>query len=171
MEWSYLNQNVEFRIKSPTVKAIRLVLFTLPGVFLVGWILLQELDLLPFIIRLPISLSYYGLIMMGMCAIGLYAHFKEEFRFQNGILTYVKAFRATQSTPIESVASFYIGSYGPTMFIKVVFLDKEGNVLISFLDDGTSLRKGHLERLLQQYQIPMIDTKTYKQTIEKHRRY
>lgn len=151
--------------------AILLVLFTLPGVFIVIWILLQELDLLPFIVRLPITWSYFGLFLIGICAIGLYAHFKEEFRFQNGILTYVKAFRATQSTPIETVASFYIGSYGPTMFIKIVFLDKEGNVLISFLDDGTSLRKGHLERLVQQYQIPMLDTKTYKQTIEKNRRY
>jgi len=166
-----LNQNVEFKIKSPTVMAILLVLLTLPGVFLVGGILLQELDLLPFIVRLPVSWSYFGLFLIGICSIGLYAHFKEEFRFQNGILTYVKAFRATQSTPIEAVASLYIGSYGPTMFIKIVFLDKEGNVLISFFDDGTSLRRGHLDRLVQQYHIPMLDTKTYKQTIEKHRRY
>ena len=86
----------------------------------------------------------------------VYVGMMEKFELKDGVFSYRKPFKKTQSAAVEDVAR--VAVYG-TVSLKswisdVVFYDKDGNKLINFYDDGTAFRDGKFERALIALKIP-----------------
>lgn len=99
-------------------------------------VLLCGLQILPenywLILLLP------GLLIV-LSGLGTYVALVERFTLKDGLFYYRKPFLKSQSAQVSDVAKVQL--IGGTFGIDTVeFLDAEGNVLISFLDDGTCIR-------------------------------
>lgn len=85
--------------------------------------------------------------------LGLYIWYKEKFYFQNETFTYVKPFSKSQSAAVSQISRVEISTSG---LIRVTFIGKNGEKLLSFLDNGTSFRNNHFIAALMHYNIPVI---------------
>ena len=84
---------------------------------------------------------------------GLYIYHKEKFYFENETFTYIKPFKKSQSATVSQILRVKISTNG---FTRVTFIGKNGEKLISFLDDGTSFRNNRFIAALMHYNIPII---------------
>jgi hypothetical protein len=87
---------------------------------------------------IPISIICGLFFFLGI--LGIYVWNKELMKYENGILTYVKIFKKSQSAKVTDIKYFFIGNTGN--MIKVVLIDEVGETLINFIDDGTAFRTG-----------------------------
>ena len=85
--------------------------------------------------------------------LGLYIWYKEKFFFQNETFTYIKPFRKSQSATILQILRVEIAA---NAIPCVTFIGKNGEKLLSFLDDGTSFRNKRFIAALMHYNIPII---------------
>ncbi len=84
--------------------------------------------------------------------LGLYAYLKEAFILKDGMFTYRKVFRKSQSVKIENISSVVFKGNGT---YKITFLDKDGKVAISFLDDGNAFKDNLFIATLTHHNIPI----------------
>ena len=105
----------------------------------------------------------WGLLMgvLMICAfplllgpLGLYVWHKETFSFKNGTFTYIKPFSKSQSAALEEIRRVELHTNG---FLRICFIGKNEETLISFLDDGTTLSKNYLFAALLHYNIPIVN--------------
>ncbi|MDE6504765.1 MAG: hypothetical protein K2L42_02735 [Clostridia bacterium] len=93
---------------------------------------------------IPDDVGWYFLFLPAfICSLsgfGIYVYIKEAFYLKDGVFTYVKAIKKTQSVKTEDISLVLFRSRG--MFYKIEFYDKNGNVPLEFLDEGTAL-EGH----------------------------
>ena len=85
--------------------------------------------------------------------LGLYVWHKETFSFQNGTFTYTKPFKKSQSATLAQIRRVELHTSG---FLRILFIGKNEEVLISFLDDGTALAKNRLCAALMHHNIPIV---------------
>ncbi len=86
--------------------------------------------------------------------LGLFVWYREEFRLEQGVFTYVFAFRKRQSAALSDVARVEFSvAYA---FPRVTFVGKNGERLLWFSDDGTSLKGNRLIGVLMHYNIPIV---------------
>lgn len=85
---------------------------------------------------------------------GIYVWWREVFRFRDGVFTYVKPFKRSQTAKASEIAVVKTSIWG-NRFLKVVFLNSNEEALISFLDDGAAFRNGKFQRALQWLNIPL----------------
>ncbi len=85
----------------------------------------------------------------------IYGCKKEKFIFENETFTYVKIFKKTQSARLEDIDKVVI-KY--SLISKVKMYDIQGNVLLNFIDDGTSFADGSFIKVLKQRNVKVIES-------------
>lgn len=88
-------------------------------------------------------------------SLGLYVWYKEKFYFKNETFTYIKPFKKSQSAVVSQILRVET-SLTARGFLRVDFIGKNGEKLLSFLDDGTAFRNNYFERALFYYNIPIV---------------
>ena len=83
---------------------------------------------------------------------GIYTCIKEAFSLKDGVFTYVKAIKKTQSVKAEDISSVSFRYQG--FYYKIEFKDKNGNIPLAFLDEGTVLQGNYLINALNHFKIP-----------------
>ena len=102
-----------------------------------------------------VSLLFVSLFFVVLSLLGIYAGKKEKFIFQEKVFTYIKPFKKSQSAHIDEIVRVELKG-GSGAMLRVVFIDKEDKTLLSFLDDGTSLKGNKLFSALMYYDIPIV---------------
>lgn len=147
------DKKYEFCIKSP--KWQRTTFFVFVGISLFGSLLMLILWLaIGFDWGIFVGALLIFAIELLIGGLGLFVWYREEFRFQDGVFTYVAAFNKKKSANIADVARVEFST--AYAFPRITFIDKNGKVLLRFSDDGTSLRKNRLVGLLMHYDIPIV---------------
>lgn len=93
-------------------------------------------------------------ISLILSLLGLYVWHKEVFYFKNQIFTYIKPFKKSQSAELSQISRVEISHSG---ILRITFIGKNGEKLISFFDDGTSFRNNELVSALMHYNIPITN--------------
>ena len=88
-----------------------------------------------------------------LAPLGLYVWYKEKFLLKDGTFTYIKPFKNSQSAKVEDLLRVEISLAG---IPRVTFIGKNGEKLISFLDDGTCINKNVFVSSLMHYDIPIV---------------
>lgn len=87
-----------------------------------------------------------------IACLGIYVYIKEKFILKNGVFTYIKVFKKAQSAPVDSIEEVIFHSN--FLLVKVEFLNKKGESVISFLDDGTAYENIVFLDALTKLEIP-----------------
>ena len=145
-------ENFDFCITAPKWQKICFIVFAVLGT---GWMIGISIF---FIVEPTVIGSFWGALSVGffldvISAIGLYAYHKEKFIFKDGLFTYVKTFKKSQSARIEDISCVCLTLSG---FPKVTFYSHKKEVLISFLDDGTAFNNQAFLTAIMAYGIPYI---------------
>ena len=93
---------------------------------------------------------------LSVSLLGLYCYKKEKFIFKDGVFTYIKVFKKTQSAPAESISEVIFRKN--MLLVKVEFINKKGEPVISFLDDGTAFENVTFLDTLKKLEIPFKNT-------------
>ena len=147
-----MENNYDFYTQNPKWQKIFFIVFlalSVAGIVTMTILMFTiKLDLQAFIALICIFAFFLLLSLLGV-----YVCIKEKFYFQNQTFTYVKPFKKSQSADVSQIARVEL-SFGS--FIKVDFIGKNGEKLISFLDNGTSFKNKYFEKALFYYNIPIV---------------
>lgn len=152
-----MNRAYDFEIKNPKWQTvffcvmIAISLLILTASVIVPWLRSGSLPPKNTLVQALVISGFF--LFLGI--MGLYVCFTEEFSLENGVFYYVKPFRKNQSARVEQVARVELQIKAG--ILNIVFLDRDGNRLINFYDDGTALRNGQLARALEAWHIPLIE--------------
>lgn len=142
----------EFEIKSPKWS---LVLYSV--LLSIGLIALIVLTILLYLKILPwpcFAFIFVTLILIIPSIFCIYAYYKEKFYFKDGTYGYIKPFKKSNFAKLSEIDHVEIRTKGESIFITVVFIGKNGNDLIKFLDDGTAFIDGLFIKSLEINNIP-----------------
>ena len=102
---------------------------------------------------LPAGFAF--LAMGSLCGLLLYIYFAERFTFDGYEFVYFTPFIKPKRALVSELKLLRINRRN---LIKVEFLDKNGEKLMSFLDDGTSFRTGEFSKVLKNLNIPIANS-------------
>ena len=146
------NNTYEFYIKSPKWHRNIFIVFFIIGVLgdiamLIAW-LISKFD----------WSNYWGILIvftvfLVVSPLGLYVWCKEVFFLKNGVFTYVKPFKKSQSAELSQVSRVEISQ---SVYLCITFVGKNGEKLISFIDDGNLFRNNDFVANLMHCNIPIV---------------
>lgn len=144
---------IDFEIKAPKWAGVFSWCLTVIGALcmLAGAVLM--IPAIPAALGLKLGLLIGGAAGVVFGALLLHIYYKEKFTLKNGLFCYVKPFRKSQSANVSEINHVTLHTSG--IMTHVRFYDEKGNVLISFLDDGTSFRSGEFINALSAFKIPI----------------
>ena len=152
-----------FEIKNPTWAFLVCLLGTVGG--LIVFFVLAYLKS-----RGLMDTLYIGYIFLGvsvLSAVGVYVCVYEKLIYSDGVYKYHRPFGKNQSASVNKIASVKLLTEYYTVTrkyqrskvdktMRVLFYDKEKNVLIKILDDGTMSNNEMLKRSLEYHDIKII---------------
>lgn len=106
--------------------------------------------------------GYIFLALSVLCALGIYAWLYEKLTYSNGIYKYYNAFGKNRIAGVNEIASvkiltvYYITKHGIRNKIRIFFYDKNKNILIKIVDDGTLSKNEVLLKSLKYNRIRVI---------------
>ena len=146
MESKFSKQNefdpkAGFEIKNPAWAFWVCLLATLGGLIAFFVILCLKIQN-----RVPVDTFYIGCVVFALSifpAVGVYACIYEKLVYRNGVYKYYGAFRKPRIASVGKIGSvkfltvFTMTKYGLRDATWVFFYDKNRNILIKIMDDGT----------------------------------
>ncbi len=144
---------VDFQIKSP-----KGILWMCVGGCVLSLLAILVMSVLLALSVMPIEtvalLVIPGIILV-LCGFGIWVFFREGFCLRDGIYSFRGIFRSG-SCRAADVDKVYIDAQGHATF-HVLFVDRNGEVMMRFLDDGACFRSGELLRSLNHFGITFED--------------
>ena len=112
-------------------------------------------------------IGYIFLALSLLSALGVYAWCRERLIYSRRAYTYHKAFGKAQSASVSEIVSvkiltvYYLAKRGIRSKIRIFFYDKQKNVLIKIIDDGTLSKNEIFLKSLKYNRIKIIREEKY----------
>ena len=130
---------------------------TFIGFLILGAVGAIVMTILWFILKFDWGILAGTMVMVAFLVIlpliGIYVWNREIFYLKNETFTCIKPFKKSQSASVAQISRVEVSQKA---FIHITFFGKNGEKLISFLDDGTSFRNNEFIAALMHYNIPII---------------
>ena len=114
-----------------------------------------------------LCIGYIFLALSLLSALGVYAWCRERLIYSRRAYTYYKAFGKAQSASVSEIVSvkiltvYYLAKHGIRSKIRIFFYDKQKNVLIRIIDDGTLSKNEIFLKSLKYNRIKIIREEKY----------